>query len=518
MSQKPIAMEQLKQILQLKNDGVGIREIARRTSMSRNSVRKYLALLDLNEADTAEPLSNKAIADKAYHNDQLEHDADRLQQLFIHFTYAEAELAKTGVTRLLLWNEYMRQHPDGYVYSHYCFHFNQYLRHKEVSMHLEYQSGDVMMIDFAGKKQHYVDSSSGERIDCQVFVAVLPFSGLIFCQAVHSQQTADFTTCINTMLRYYGGVPATILCDNLKTAVTRPSRYEPVFTDICNQLSEHYQTTFSATRPYSPRDKAMVERAVSIVYAHVYAPLRNHSFGSLQALNDAMQEQLLLLNNKPYKNTAYSRWYFFEQRERSVLKSLPTEPFAPKKVVVLTVQRNYHVQLREDFLYYSVPYQFVGKKVKVLYDSRVVEVYYENSRIALHIRKPHGKAYTTLADHMPPHHQRMQQIKGWNKEDLLAQAHRIGSAALQAATLMLENSIYIEQNYKACFGMLMLQKKYGSQRLEAACARALMGTRINYTMIKNILERGLDKQLPLNYESPTVIPSHDNIRGKDHYQ
>jgi hypothetical protein len=385
-------------------------------------------------------------------------------------------------------------------------------------MHLEYQSGDVMMIDFAGKKQHYVDSSSGEQIDCQVFVAVLPFSGLIFCQAVHSQQTADFTTCINTMLRYYGGVPATILCDNLKTAVTRPSRYEPVFTDICNQLSEHYQTTFSATRPYSPRDKAMVERAVSIVYAHVYAPLRNHSFGSLQALNDAMQEQLLLLNNKPYKNTAYSRWYFFEQRERSVLKSLPTEPFAPKKVVVLTVQRNYHVQLREDFLYYSVPYQFVGKKVKVLYDSRVVEVYYENSRIALHIRKPHGKAYTTLADHMPPHHQRMQQIKGWNKEDLLAQAHRIGSAALQAATLMLENSIYIEQNYKACFGMLMLQKKYGSQRLEAACARALMGTRINYTMIKNILERGLDKQLPLNYESPTVIPSHDNIRGKDHYQ
>jgi hypothetical protein len=119
---------------------------------------------------------------------------------------------------------------------------------------------------------------------------------------------------------------------------------------------------------------------------------------------------------------------------------------------------------------------------------------------------------------MPPHHQRMQLIKGWNKEDLLAQAHRIGSAALQAATLMLENSIYIEQNYKACFGMLMLQKKYGQQRLEASCARALMGTRINYTMIKNILERGLDKQLPLNLEPPPVIPTHDNIRGKDHYQ
>jgi beta-galactosidase/beta-glucuronidase len=164
-----------------------------------------------------------------------------------------------------------------------------------------------------------------------------------------------------------------------------------------------------------------------------------------------------------------------------------------------------------------VPYQYVGKKVKVLYDKRTVEVYYENSRIAAHVRKPHGKAYTTLGEHMPPNHQRMQQIKGWNKEDLLAQSSRIGTSVTQAAILMLENSIYIEQNYKACFGMLMLEKKYGSLRLEAACARALLGTRVNYTMIKNILQRGLDKQPPLA-ENYLIIPTHDNIRGPEHYQ
>jgi transposase len=347
-------------------------------------------------------------------------------------------------------------------------------------------------------------------------VAILPFSGLIFCLAVASQRTADFIGCINAMLRFYAGVTITILCDNLRTAVIRPDRYEPVFTDICNQLSEHYGTTFSATRPYSPRDKAMVERAVNIVYTHVYAPLRNREFNSLEALNAAMQEQLILLNNKPYKNTPYSRWYFYEQQERSLLKLLPTEPFALKKTVQLTVQRNYHVQLSEDHRYYSVPYQHVGKKVKVFYDQRVVEVYLEGERIALHVRKSHNKAYTTLAEHMPPHHQRMQQIKGFNREDLLAQAARIGTAAVQAATLMLENSIYIEQNYKACFGMLMLQKKYGRDRLEAACSRALQGSRINYTMIKNILEAGLDKQPARVEDRP--LPSHDNIRGKDHYQ
>jgi hypothetical protein len=158
----------------------------------------------------------------------------------------------------------------------------------------------------------------------------------------------------------------------------------------------------------------------------------------------------------------------------------------------------------------------VGKKVKVLYDSRVVEVYYEMDRIAVHVRKAHGKAYTTLAEHMPPHHQRMQQIKGWNREDLLAQASRVGTATVQATTLMLDNSIYIEQNYKACFGMLMLQKKYTAARLEAACCRALEGSRINYTMIKNILERNLDQQIQLPIIN--TIPDHDNIRGKDHYQ
>jgi hypothetical protein len=383
-------------------------------------------------------------------------------------------------------------------------------------MHLEYEAADMIMIDFAGKKQHYIDPSTGEQISCEVFVAILPFSGLIFCQAVHSQQTADFLNCINAMLKFYGGVPATIVCDNLKTAVKRVDRYEPQFTDICNQLSEHYGTTFTATRPYSPRDKAMVERAVNIVYNHIYGPLRKQDFTSLSALNAAMQGQLILLNNKPYKNTPYSRWYFFEQQERSLLKALPSEPYSAKKVVTLTVQRNYHIQLTEDHHYFSVPYQYVGKKVRVLYDAKVVEVYHDFNRIAVHVRKNINKAYTTLAEHMPPHHQRMQQIKGWNKDDLLIQASRIGPATLQAATLMLENSIYIEQNYKACFGMLMLQKKYTTTRLEAACSRALQGSRVNYTMIKNILERGLDKQLSLPVPPP--LPDHDNIRGKDHYQ
>ena len=511
MAQKPIAMEQLKQVLQLQADGVPIREIARRVGISRNSVRKYLSRLSTTESSSAIDL-----AENAYSNDLPELDAERLRQVSVHFSNVGAELSKTGVTRQLLWQEYIAQNPDGYSYSRYCYHLQQYLKNRDLSMHLEYQPGDMTMIDFAGKKLHYIDLDTAERVECEVFIAILPFSGFIFCHPLHTQQTADFAHAINCMARFYGGLTATIVCDNMRTAVKRADRYEPQFTDICLQLSDHYTTTFSATRPYHPRDKAMVERAVNIVYNHVYGPLRHRQFTSLASLQTAMHEQLALLNDKPYKNTPYSRRYFFEQQERHLLKPLPAEPFSSKKVAQLTVQRNYHIQLSEDHRYYSVPYQYTGKKVKVLYDTRVVEVYWGTDRIALHLRKNQTKAYTTLAEHMPPHHQRMQQIKGWNREDLLAQASRIGQSTHAAATLMLQNSIYIEQNYKACFGMLMLQKKYSAARLEAACSRALQGPRVNYTLIKSILERGLDKQLSLPV--PLPLPDHDNIRGKDHYQ
>jgi hypothetical protein len=110
----------------------------------------------------------------------------------------------------------------------------------------------------------------------------------------------------------------------------------------------------------------------------------------------------------------------------------------------------------------------------------------------------------------------MHQVKGWTKEGLLIKAAAVGPYTRQAAEHMLDNSIYIEQNYKACFGMLMLENKYTKERLEAACRRAASGTRINYTMIKNILKKGLDKQIILFDNNP--LPDHDNIRGSQNYQ
>lgn len=511
MAQNPLTMEVIKQMLRLKQDGIGIRETARRLGISRNSVKKYLSQLQDIPTDETD------LSGRIFNTDCLAHDEQRMTDLAKHLGEAVSDLSKTGVTRQLIWQEYLDKHPDGYSYSRYCYHLQQYLKNRDLTMHLEYSYGDVLMIDFAGKKQSYTDPDTGELVACEVFVSILPASGLIFCKAVPTQRSADFVSCINDMLRFYGGVPYTILCDNLKTAVIRPNRYEPLFTELCEQLSDHYLTTFSATRPYSPRDKAMVESAVRIVYAHVYAPLRHEVFTGIRSLNDALSRQLQLLNDKPYKKTPFSRRYYFEKDEQSQLRELPAAPFPLRHTTQLTVQRNYHIQLSENRRYYSVPFQHVGQKVKVYYDNQTVEVFLNGNRIALHQRSGGNKAYTTLGEHMPPNHHRMQQIRGYNKDDLLAMAERIGQSTRQAANLLLQNSIYIEQNYKACYGMLMLGKKYTDQRLEAACLRVLEAPRVNYTLIKNILERKLD-QCKSPEKELFHTPDHENIRGKEAYQ
>lgn len=498
MAGKPISMNQIDLIQRLQEQGYSIKRIARDTGLSRNTIRTYLRKPE-KALGPIDPLDNA-----------------RYHALAEHFQYAELELNRTGVTRQLLWNEYKSGHPDGYNYSQYCYYLQEHLQQKEVTLHLDHLPADETMIDFAGKKLHYICVETGEVIACNVFVSVLPSSGMIYCRAVHTQNTLDFVDCINGMLFYYGGVTKVIVCDNLKTAVTRPSRYEPTFTLMCEQLSNHYKAAFTATRPYKPRDKAMVEGAVRIVYQQVFAPLRDTQFYSLNALNEAIMQRINILNTKPYKRSAFSRRDLFIQTESDLLSSLPSQPFNLRKTVTATVQRNYHIQLGEDKHYYSVPYTYVGKKVQVLYDNHTIEIYYERTRIAFHQRDNRAKAYHTIFDHMPSNHQHQVTVKGWTRQDLLDKAAAIGEHTKQAAEHILSSSIYPEQNFKSCHGLLMLQNKYARDRIEAACKRALAGTKINYTMLKNILLRGLDQQAALPIQA--ALPDHDNLRGAQQYQ
>lgn len=256
MAQKAVDMKQIKQVQQLREDGVPIKEIVRRTGISRKTVRKYLRQIEsmIPAVAVTPAISDKELASVVYNSDHTVIRGKRFEALVAHFEQAKEELHKTGVTKQLLWMEYLQDNADGYQYSQYCYLFGKYLKDTDPAFHWEYTPGEFTQVDFAGKKLAYVDKLTGEVIPCEAFVGVLPFSGLIFCEAVPSQKTADFAHGINELVKYTGGVTKTYLCDNLRTAVKRSDKYEPVFTELCYQLSEHYHTTFSATRPAEPTD------------------------------------------------------------------------------------------------------------------------------------------------------------------------------------------------------------------------------------------------------------------------
>ena len=522
MAQKSIDMNLAKQVQQLRNDGVPIKEIVRRIGISRKTVKKYLRLMEQLPGPIAGKetiiVPDRQLAAIIYNNDVAPIGGKRFEDLVTHFEYAKKELHKTGVNKQILWLEYLDHYPDGYKYSQYCNQFMRYLKNTDPAFHWEYEPGEFTQIDFAGKKLSYVNKDTGEIIFCQVFVAILPYSGLIFCMAVLSQKTGDFVCCINEMVKYIGGLTKTILCDNLKTAVTKSDKYEPVFTEICYQLCDHYNTTFSATRPAKPTDKAMVEKAVDIIYTNIYARLRKEIPGSLEELNGHIRKWLDILNLKPYKGNPESRRDIFIRDEQLVLKLLPETPYLLKKCKKVTVQQNYFVQLPDNLHYYSIPFEHVGRKVLAYYNHRTVEVYYNFERIAFHVRNSTEPKYNRIHEHMPANHQHMVESQGWTIEQLLEKAGWVGVYTRQAADRIIHSSFYPEQNFKACHAMILLQKKYSRYRLEAACKRAGNVTRPTLKLITNILAKGLDKQPLLFDQDNSKIPAHRNIRGSGHYQ
>ena len=387
-------MDQVKMILQTYAKCGSIKGTARRLQVSKNTVRHYVRLardaaIDLHQIQELEeiPLQETLYATSSQQSTEREAVFEQKVQDWLR------ELRRVGVTRHLLWEEYRAEHPDGYGYSQFCELLKRHSFRHDLTIALEHKGGEVMQVDFAGKKMSWVNPSSGEVHDCEILVAVLPHSQYTFAIALQSQKVADFVHGLNQALLFFGKLPKVILSDNLKSYVTRADRYDPDFNELCVQLAAHYQFDLDATRVAKPRDKASTENAVRTVYTRIYAPLRNEVFYSSEQLNEAIRAQVLLHNDKPYQKKAGSRKSAFEAYEKPFMQDLPTDLFEARKIVQAKVQRNYHVFLGEEKNYYSVPFQYAGQKATVAYNTKVVEVFIGPQRVAIHSRLPHYAQY-----------------------------------------------------------------------------------------------------------------------------
>ena len=514
MAGEQLKMSKLKQIIRLREKGVALQTISRSVGSSRNTVKKYLRIIKEKGYSFQELLSKEDDQLECLVSEENTVHLERYQTLEKMFSYIEKELQRTGVTRWILWGEYKEKYPQGYSYPQFCSYLRQWKNTQGATMHFEHQPADKMYIDFTGKKLQWVDPDTGEVNDIEVYVAILGYSQLTYVEAVASQKKADFIGATENALHYFGGVPEVLVPDNLKSAVHKANKYEADLNTDFSDFANHYNTSVLPARSFKPRDKALVENAVSIVYSRIYAPLRNKLFYSPQQLNKAIADLLEAHNNQAFQSRPYSRRERFEQEERRKLMPLAQDRYEMKSFKYVTVMKNSHIHLSDDKHYYSLPYRFIGKKVKMIYSASHISVYYKKERIAFYKRDGKRFGYTTTKEHLPSAHQF---VSDWNPEKFLLWAARIDPRVKQYISMILESKVYPEQAYRSCVGILSQEKKVGKQRFVAAIDRAMHYGAYNYKIIDRILKGGLDR---LAEEEPlqASLPFHKNVRGAKHYQ
>jgi len=514
MARRRIGMKALRQVIELhEKTHFSRRQISVAAGVSRPTVAAYIAAYDrsgLSWDDFSKLTDIQAIERLSEPKDETD---TRHAAALSFFPSMLTELLRVGVTRDVLWGEYKAKHPDGYEYSQFCHHFRTWCRSEtEVTLIMEHKAGERMYVDFSGAKRRYREN--GVEHEAEIFVAILGASQYTYVEALRSQKKEDFIIANRNALLFLGGVPASIMSDFLKSAVSKADKYESQINQEYAEFARYHGTVIFPARPHSPRDKALVEGAVNIMYTRILAPLRDLVFESLEALNRAMWEQLDAHNAKPFQRLPYSRAELFESVDKPALKSLPALRYEYTTFKSATVGFNYHIELREDRHFYSVPYAYARKEVTVAFTARTVEIYHDNLRIAFH-KRVFVPGYSTLSEHRPAHHRFQLE---WTPERLISWAGELSIHTKTLVKTILERAAYPDQAFRSCVGVINLSKKYPLERLDRAARMALSEGACSYQALKKILEKGRDLIASDDDKKQNILPFHENLRGQAAYQ
>ena len=515
MSGKITKMSKIKQLMLMHRQGVSNRKIALHLGLDKETVNGYVRKIAANDLSIDEMLNlddpvleSKFVAGNAAYKDK------RFEEFKLLISYFEQELSHKHVTRKILWEEYLRTHPDGYRYTQFCFHLEQMRAARKPTAVLEHCAGEKLFIDFAGDTMDYIDRETGEVKHSQVFVATFPYSNYTFLFAVSSQKSEDFLHALSKALSYFGGSPKIVVPDNLKSAVTKSDKYEPDINHVMEDFANHYGFVVCPARARKPRDKAAVENSVKIIYQWIYARLRKRTFFSIDEINDAFGEQLTKYNQTRMQQKPYSREEKFLAEEKQKLSPLPEQVFEIKYYTNLTVALNNHIYLGRDKHYYSVPYQYVGKKVSVIYTRTLVQIYCQGNAIATHPREQ-GSGYTTQSDHLCSTHLH---YKERSPLYYIQTAEKRSAVFGQFVKLIFEQAQTPEIVYKRCDGLLNLQRKTDPLIFDRACQMAISHNVLSYRFVESIIKKRTYLIDEFDFqEKEKSLPKHENIRGGKYY-
>jgi len=430
------------------------------------------------------------------------------------FAWIHKELKRPGVTLQLLWLEYMQTHPGGYRYSRFCEIYRRWARKLHPTMRQVHKAGEKVFVDYSGKRPWVVDRRTGEARPVELFVGVLGASNFIYAEATPAQDLPSWIGAHVRMFEAWGGCCEILVPDNLKSGITTPCRYEAEVNRTYAEMAAHYGAVVIPARSGRARDKGKVEVGVLLAQRWILAVLRNRTFFTLAELNQAIWEQLPILNDRLMKQLGKSRRELFEELDQPSLRPLPAGRYEMAAWKECGVNIDYHVQVEHNF--YSVPYHLIHERVEARLTHSVVEVFYRSKRVASHKRlRGRGQA-STQPEHMPSSHRAHAE---WTPSRITQWAGKTGPATGRVAAEILRSRPHPEQGFRSCLGLMRLGKTHGAERLEAACRRAERIGSFSYRTVKNILSAGFDR-LPLleDDDAHSPAPAHDNLRGAAYYE
>jgi len=512
MPTEKLSMRKIREILKLHYETVSNREIARRLGVGAGSVSRYLARA--KAANLSWPLADDWTNEKIY--SVLFPTTSRNPSYPLpDFGKVHKELKRKGVTLMLLWYEYQSQHPNGYSYSRYCELYQEFAGKLKPGMRITHYAGEKLFVDYSGLTMPWVDKSTGEVHQAQIFVAVLGASNYTFVEATADQGLFSWIQSHVHAFEYLGGVPICLVPDNLKSGITRAHLYDPDVNRTFQDMADHYGVAVVPARARSPKDKPKVEVGVQGIQRWILAPLRDVTFFSVHEINEALRPLLEAYNRRAFYEQEGTRLSQYLEIDKPVLQPLPTSPYVYAEWRRAKAGIDYHIAIEKH--YYSVPYQYLKEYIDVRLTPTTLECFHKGNRIALHPRsmKP---GHSTIYEHMPPAHQ---EHVAWTPERMWAWAKSIGPNTEQLIKALTELHKIPEQSYRSCLGILRMGKLYGKERLENAAIRALHIGAIRYKNIESILKSGLDQQ-PLPKPASESMPAkpirlHGNIRGSKYY-
>jgi transposase len=428
-------------------------------------------------------------------------------------------MRRAGVTLQLLWVEYRDAHLHDprerrpYGYSQFCELYATYRGRLDVTMRQTHRAGEKLFIDYSGKRPAIHDRRTGEQIEVELFVAVLGASNYTYAEATRSQQLADFVGSTVRAFEYFGAVPQICVPDQLRSAVSRPARFDPEINQTYAEMAAHYGTAVIPARPGKPRDKAKVEVGVQIAQRWILARLRNRVFFELEGLNAAIAELLEDLNTRAFRKLDGCRRSQFAAIDRPAMRALPTRRYELARWKKAIANIDYHVDF--DWRLYSVPHAFAKQEVMVRATASVVEIFHRGQRLSSHARS-YGPKGTPVTD--PAHRPKAHRDYGaWPPSRIVEWSASIGHAVQEVVEQILATHPHPEMGYRSCMALFRDAKVFGAARTDAACRRALAIGSPTRKSVVAILQAGLDKVAlePEQQELPAI--EHENVRGGDYY-